>query len=426
MQVHLIEDRVRARDEFTGRTSFECSAETADRAIQHAVDAVAQAGGGEVFVAGGSYRITSEVQLKSRVQLRGSGRGTLLRVVAEQGLVASGVDEVRVSDLSVVSMNGDRCSAKTGIVLEDCGDCDVRGVTVRGFGEYGIWLRRSSFLCRIYGCSLVGNGRANLHASDLLKGRGGHFVPNTIEGCMIYGGGCGIQTARAIVLNINACSVYQTEGHGFHLTDMSNSVLVSGCRTYQLGGSPVLVEDSHEINIAGNIFCWHRGNGIELRNVTWGSVNGNNVIDTGVRHDPPMIGIRLHEGVRGVQVVGNALFNWPEQQPLDTGISEDGTCYKNIIAYNTVSYFLNRDVVSEGRESLCRDNVSENMAYAPKQGNQSCYDGSIVPLHRLWRTMGPFQKDEFGFRYPDFSHEAVRRYVGGLDAPPAGPAQEQE
>lgn len=53
--------------------------------------------------------------------------------------------------------------------------------------------------------------------------RAGAFVPNLVTNCTIFGGGKGIETKRAIVLNIVGCMVYQTcsvsepLGHGDRL-----------------------------------------------------------------------------------------------------------------------------------------------------------------------------------------------------------------
>jgi hypothetical protein len=346
--------------------------EDAFAVLQQAAEILSD-GGGRITVEQGTFPLNSTLHLPDNVSLQGSGFGTVLQVTSACaggiGLMIEHASNVQVTDLCVDGTGAQSERTTAGVVLDDAGNCEIRGVYVKGFGLYGIWMRNSCFLCKIVGCSVAGNGESNVFVDTMAQGRGGHYVPNLIAHNMIFGGGCGIETCHAIVLNIIGCSVYQSRKHSYYIRDLSNSVLISGCRSFQSAQNAVLIEHSHEVNISSNVFCWHRGNGIELRNVTWGAVNGNEVIDTGVRHDPPMTGIKMHEGTRGVQVTGNTIFNWPEQQPLDIAINEDATCYKNIISSNVVSYYLNKDIVSRGQESAVQSNLTENQAYAPRQAS---------------------------------------------------------
>ncbi len=164
------------------------------------------------------------------------------------------------------------------------------------------------------------------------------------------------------MVNLIGCSVFQPSGIGYYIHKSSNSVLLSGSRSFQVEQDAVVVEGgSHEINISGNIFCWQRGHGIVLRGANWGSVTGNNVIDSGVRtrDGSARNGIMLEAGCKGLQVTGNAVFNWGDQVPMAFGIIEDSTGVNNLISHNNINFFTQQAVQSAGKGTLAKDNVSE-------------------------------------------------------------------
>jgi hypothetical protein len=90
-------------------------------------------------------------------------------------------------------------------------------------------------------------------------------VPNLVTNCIVYGGGKGIECSRTIVLNIVACVIYQSQDVAYYVGNTSNSVLISGCRSFQIGSHAVVADGSHEFNLSSNIFCWHEGHGMLVR-----------------------------------------------------------------------------------------------------------------------------------------------------------------
>ena len=240
------------------------TAATADEAIQFAVDSLPQ--GGEVLLQPGSFLLRREIRLGSRVWLRGSGSATALRVAERHdsgvAVSATGRDGATVSDLAIEG-------GGNGIVLDNCGACAVRAVLCSRPREHGVWLRNNSFLCAVESCRMAGTGQSAIFLEMLYRGgRAGDYVPNRVGGCIVYGGGAGIECSRAIVADITGCEVFQTAGPAFHIRNTSNSILVSGCRSFQIGGDAVVVDRSDEINLSSNIFCWHQGHGIVLRSGT--------------------------------------------------------------------------------------------------------------------------------------------------------------
>jgi parallel beta-helix repeat protein len=367
--------RYRAITSITRETIAESAAAT--EVLQRAID---QASGGEVRVECGDYRLSAPLMLARNVALRGSGRGTRLIVTAEnrEGIAVRGetMEGACVADLAVVAEP--LGSAVAGIVLGSCGDCRIKDVLALGFARYGIWLRESSFLCEVRGCQLVDNGESNLFLDMLQEGRAGDYIPNLVTSCMIYGGGRGVECNTTVVLNIVGCAVYQTSGPAFHLHSGSNSVVLSGCHSFQISADAVVVEDSHELNLTGNAFAWHTGHGIVVRDSEWGTITGNEIIDTGsyntgqkdrtATHDDVPAdfkhrdGIRL-SGVKGYHIGGNAIFNWGVAPPMAVGIREDETCLNNRIANNTVNWFKEGDVFSRGAGSTCEGNVGHRDPY---------------------------------------------------------------
>jgi hypothetical protein len=347
------------------------SARTADEAIQFAVDRLGK-NGGAVLLQCGTFRLAKQVNLASRVSLRGSGTGTALWIEETHdtgiAVMANQADGVTVSDLAIKAAKNTR-SAKAGVVIDNSGSCSVRNVFCLGLREHGIWLRNNAFLCEVSGCKLADIGKSGIFLEMLFRsGRGGDYVPNLVANCIVYAGGIGIECSRAIVANIMGCEVFESGGYGFCVRNTSNSVLISGCRTFQIRDDAVMIDTSDEINISSNVFCWHEGHGVVLKKVTWGTITGNEVIDTGsVNKDlegfklpagfPYKNGIYLHSGTRGISVTGNSIFNWPVAPPMAHGILEDVTCQKNVITSNNVN-FCKTDVSSLGRDSKAANNVS--------------------------------------------------------------------
>jgi hypothetical protein len=334
----------------------------ASAVIQAAVDALGD-DGGTVTLGRGAFQLAEPVRLPSRVWLRGSGRATRLVVGATNaegvGILAYGAHGAVISDLSL--QPADAGGGVAGLVLEGCGDSAVRGVFCAGFGRYGVWVRGSSFLCQIESCSLAGNAAANLLLDELRAGPYGSYIPNRVSACTTYGGGAGIECRRAIGVSISACVVHQSRGPAYHVHTRSNGAAIVGSRSYQATGDAVLVERSDELMLSGNTFCWHAGHGVAVRDSSWGTINGNQIVDSGSTGEgaappDPRDGINLR-GASGYQVSGNTIFNWGVAPPLACGVREDEHSFKNSVVGNSVNYYAEAAVRCAGRETLARDNL---------------------------------------------------------------------
>jgi hypothetical protein len=350
--------------------------------IQTALEALGPEGG-DLLLAPGDFALDAPVEVPSNIWLHGAGRGTRLRVTRANkrgiALVAEGQRGIDVSNLTLV---GDSEGAEAGIRFSGCGDTKVRDVTAALFAGYGIWVREHSFLCEVRGCTLAGNRKAGIFFENHRRGRWGDFIPNLVTNCILYGGGRGIDCLETTVLNIVACAAYQTRDTAFLIRDVSYSVLISASRTFQIDGTAVVVQNTGEVNLSSNVFCWQTGDGVVLRNVGWGTVCGNEIIDSGSYNPdapdfttpqaavPPDVDLRcglVLEDARGITVSGNTVFNWPQARRMRAGIVERGQCRQNAITGNSVDYFHEAGILSVGEGTLVANNVVERDR--PHDGN---------------------------------------------------------
>jgi hypothetical protein len=383
----------------------------ADLAFQKAIELL-DPKGGMVNVLSGEYPLESHVHLKDGIKLQGSGPATVLQISPSNetgtAIVLDGTDAAEVSALKIITLNG--TGPGVGILLNHCGSCTISDILCAGDMVHGIALRRNSFLCEIRDCKVMGARGSGIMLDSLDRGgRGGDWVPNLVSNCIINSCGEGIECHRSIVANIVACEVYQSSGPAYHIRNTSNSILISGCRSYQIRSDAVVVENSHEINITGNTFCWHEKRGIVLDHVRWGTITGNNLIDNGSINiwpagdvppddsgrrpfaiekpdtlNPPNVpGMVLINSTKGLTVLSNSIFNWPVCPPMDWGIIEDETCSYNIITNNNVNFCLHGAVSSSGKNSIANNNlVYEEKSHQGDPGNAlQSFDLSLMREH---------------------------------------------
>lgn len=320
--------------------------------------------GGTILLMNGEYKLNQTIVLAKGVSIKGNGRKTILKIADTDttgaGIMATGLKAISVSDLSII--NAKEPGAIAGICFDHCGDSEIENVYTEGFQKYGIWLRNNSFLCHINNCTAAANMRANIFTDSLFWSRAGEYMPNLITNCITYGGYNGIEINKSIVLNIVGCIVHQPQNYGYYIHNVSNSVLLSGCRTYQTGNDAVWVDKSHEINITGNIFCWSRGKGLVISGVDWGTVSGNNIIDSGseryggYKGTGDAIGIELQKA-RCMQITGNNIFNWGGQGIMLYAIREDSASSNNSIISNSMNYYTDGSVISRGSNTIVKDNL---------------------------------------------------------------------
>lgn len=341
--------------------------------------------GGEIKLPEGTFVIDEPLKLSNNTWLHGSGRSTVLSVTDSVGIMLDSLSGVKISDLVVKS--AERRGATTGILINNSGDCQVQDVLTQGFEKYGIWMRNNTFLSELSSCVSADNGRANYFLERLTSGgRVGDFVPNIVNNCYSYGGQYGFEFKNALVINLTGCSVFQSLDHAYFIHSNSNSINISGSRSFQAGSDAIFIDNSHEVNISSNIICWQRGHGIVLNNAKWGTVSANNFIDSGTRTRDGSYrnGVVLQQQTKGIHVTSNAIFNWGDQPPMEYGITEDATCVNNIIAHNNINYYTREGIVSDGKGTLVSDNIMQgDDSYIGMDRPQQYPDFDTLKLHNF-------------------------------------------
>jgi hypothetical protein len=371
-EIYRDAENVILREKYTNKILKESTYES--ELFEYCLDLMGSEKGGRLDIGAGEFRIDRSLVAGNNITLSGQGKFTKLIFTGglnnEAGVLIKDVLDVEICDLMIISRNQ---RVLSGIVVDNSGSCHIRNSKIIGFSEHGVVFRNNTFLSKVEGCEVGGNSVSNIYLEQLAKkGMYGDFLPNTISGNTIVGGGKGIETKRAIVANIIGCTVYQTNDVGIHLHSISNSILVSGCRTFQITGHALLVEDSDELNVSSNIFCWHTGSGIVVRNSAWGTISANEFIDNG-SYNPNVLNntityeevaepYELKDGVvlnnvSGYSVGNNTIFNWGVCPKMSNGIVEDALSYNNIISNNNINYFEKKAVDAKGQNSIVKDNI---------------------------------------------------------------------
>jgi hypothetical protein len=353
----------------------------ANEAIDLAIEQLGEKGG-RIHVGKGEFRFNGTVKLQHKIFISGDGVSSIILPSGDFSgsclFEGEALNQVTMADMTLKSGPGTD-TMLSGIKMSQSGACLFRDLTLIGFSDRGIWLTGDTFLSEIRGCRFA-NVRGSGIYLDLLNGigRAGPFLPNLVSNCIFYRGGTGIECNHAIVANIVACMVFQSRGPAFHIHSESNSILISGCRTFQIQDNAVVVDNSHEINLTGNIFCWQIKNGIVLRSVDWGTVSGNNIIDSGNipfefkdgetweywQERPKSMEEYQHNGLvitsasKGLTINGNAIFNWASNPPLLYGIHESADCRDNLIIGNNINHFTGAGIRASGAGTVISDNVT--------------------------------------------------------------------
>ena len=317
-------------------------------------------GGGKLELEVGTYTINAPLDLPSSVSISGSGWATVLQLGSEhaagEGTIfrAQDQDHIQISDLTLVGAESD--STSCGIDLVGTGMSTIRGVYARNFSGFGIRLRDHSFGNMLTGNYTSGNLRAGTMIGQNDATRGGRFAPNKLIGCYSYADkGNGFEFDRAICQDIVGCVAYLSGKHGIHMYE-STSNLISGNRIFMCLGDGIRIDDTYEMNISSNICGWNQGDNLTLNHCVWATVTANEFIDGGGRKREGY-GIYMERGCKAVQITGNAIFNWWDNQALSAGIYEGEDCFDNQITDNIINYYKDGAVISKGERTVADYNV---------------------------------------------------------------------
>ena len=372
----------------------------ADAAIQYAINLLPK--GGMVSLESGNFIVKNQINLKSFITLTGSGNATIIRMQPDHatGIAIKGdsLMKTTVSDFSVMAAKNDS-SAIAAVTLTSCGDCQVSDVFCLGMQKAGVWFNEDTYLSEIRSCKFAKIKGAGILLEGLAEGIGGEYLPNLVTNCIAYRCGIGFLCSQAIVVNFGSCLAHQCK-NAFNLQNGSNSICISNCRSFQIEQEAVIVNNSAEINITGNIFCWSVKEAIKFEKVRWGTVTGNNLIDVGSVNfytrglNPerkqhllflPPADLKIQNycaftlnDVKGVTINGNALFNWPVCPKMLYGIYEGMNCSDNLITANNINWVVNDGVKSMGKNTLVANNLTihepNHMSSLDPKGKYQLFD----------------------------------------------------
>lgn len=353
--------------------------------LQGALDRFARSGGGRVEIRQGRFPIARTLELPPSVSVVGVGRATVFEMTPELARTGGPIFQARQTDRIVLAdfacVGAPGAADASAIVLDGCGASVVRGVMAHRFPGCGIWLKGHSFANRLEDNFTSRNGRAGILVGQTSNGRGGRFVPNTISGCISYAeDGHGFEFEGAICQNLVNCTAYLPRGDGIYM-HRSTSNLVSGCRVFMGARNGITIEDTHELNVTGNIVGWNTGENLRLDHCVWGTVTGNEFIDSGGRK-APQVSVHLRRGTKSVQITGNAIFNWHDNQVMAGGIQEESDCLENQITNNVINYYRDFPVRSQGVGSVAALNLALPHAYgSPNAPNVPNVKPEDIKLH---------------------------------------------
>jgi parallel beta-helix repeat protein len=334
--------------------------------MQKALNLLEKAGGGKLEIKPGEYTIQTKLIIPSCVSIVGSGKATRF-LLGDQNARGDGIifyadqkDNVLLSDFTCLGISGNEKSS--AVVFNGCGFSMIKNVSAHNFSGFGFYIRGNSFACTLENNLTSGNDRAGTKIEQTQKSRAGRFVPNNINNCVSYAeDGFGFEFEQGICQNMVGCTVYLAKNDGIYMHN-STSNLISGCRVFMGFRNGITIESTHEMNISGNIVGWNNRQNLELNHCVWGTVTANEFIDAGGRRDPEY-SVYLHRGTKSIQITGNAIFNWHDNQVMKGGIFEDSDCLENQITNNVINYYRDFDVKSLGKNSLSQFNMGLPHAY---------------------------------------------------------------
>lgn len=350
----------------------------ASAAIQAALNAVAAAGGGEVFVGEGQYTITATLGIPSAVTLRGSrsmatvltlannvnghvitnsdqanGNSTIglhhLVIDANRSSQTSGrgiyfrnVQQANLSNLVV------RQTSSEGVALELCNNIAADQLEISYAGSTGFLLTTCNY-CGIKNSTLSYN-----HVGVALAATSNHnyVLSSNILHTDLYG----ILGGTASDTNFNSYNTFSHNvveyggddalvlDHNPFTTCIGNQVRFNGSHA---GDQGLPVDTSANSIISGNIVEYNYADGIELKNSSnYCTITGNicrNNSNPAVGAPSDSAGIILRAGIVGCTITGNTAYcdETPGSQRrgiMLTGVGVDyNTVTSNVVYGNSVN-----------------------------------------------------------------------------------------
>lgn len=224
-------------------------AEDSTSAIQATLNAV-PAGGGAVYIPGGTYLVSEALTVASGTVLLGDGWASELFMVADTSLDhvidASNTSRCSIRDLQINGNGANQTGGGTSLVGGDSSaNLTVRNLWVHGSWGQGIYFGGATGAL-IEGCYATGNGVGSVNGFGFGLNNGAAY--NRITGCYTSGnleGGYSVYGSStsdaAHDTAISDCSAYAEPEIGFNLYNAYNCTL-TGCDAVDSGTAGIQVE----------------------------------------------------------------------------------------------------------------------------------------------------------------------------------------
>ena len=451
--IYKEDDEVRAEDWKSRKIASGEAGVNDASVIQSAIDSVANAGGGKVFIRAGTYIIPevpdggNAIEIKPNVEVIGEDRNTLLKLsenisVSSHSYAIILTDNSALIDLSVdgnraalegllldgVSMRGNYCKI-VRVYIKDCPRYNVRAFNVSSIlianciAEHACL---SNFMLDSISHSIIA------HCIAYLAGRNG-ISCDTLRGCDVIGNTCyensfsGIRCGDGIMNTAivgNSCLKNAAAGIRTHQEAIGLVIANNICRENDFG----INLENGKYNIVSNNLCQRNGRGIRLAYSSHNFIIGNYCLENYLENDPSGENILLAKDNHYNIIKNNVCRIGEGERSSQYGIRITGWSPQNtnniIIDNDVANGGASANILDEGDNTLIKRNLgytTENSGTATFSGDGTTTQFSIA--HGLVSEpskvqVTPMTEDAAGDFY--VTKDATNIYVNYLSAPPSG------
>lgn len=243
------------------------------QAIQSALDAARDAGGGVVYLASGTYKISSALVLYNNITLLGDGVGVTTIVqssTSAHGLTGSNLELVTLQDLSI-----DGPGSGTGRGINFVGTViiysfyiNMTRVMVKQFGSHGIYIDDpvTSVLTNVTSKENGGEG-FYIRCSDL----GTVGTSTSLIGCYSHNNASnGYRLNNMVYSTFTGCAAdHNINGYKIEVSEV---VTLTGCGAEENTGDSIQIQGGNTISVIGAWISETGTNGVHVtsnaRNIT--------------------------------------------------------------------------------------------------------------------------------------------------------------
>jgi parallel beta-helix repeat protein len=342
--------------------------------INDAINSVASAGGGSVYLAPGTYTVTSNVRLKKNITLIGQGEASIIKLADYASLLDAGI--VRVKDnndrpnhvqLKNFTIDGNKDNNpgkknKYGIYAE-ADYLVIDNIYMHDIPGYGIDPHEgdngspSSFL-QIINNRIENSGHADYDCITLDMIYDSVVSNNTINGCGRHGINLVTSSER---VNISNNIISNAGVNGITIQNQSTKITIANNTITNSGRDGIYIVNVPDNLIDGNFISHSQQHGIRIRRSSHNVISNNKLMYNSQFDGDGKEEIAL-EYYKGKYSTYNIIIgNHIQADKAKYGIREthENNDY-NIVTNNIVSGTLQQDIVIKGLNSVAENNITSD------------------------------------------------------------------